>query len=256
MTIRYLKVDEVKRLLEAASCNRDRAIIRLLVRTGMRIGEAAALQVGDFDPIQKTVRVERSVVHTSMVLNRKNGALKYKSVGPAWVPKYKKGKTLGILMEDGSVKQVLPEDLGATVKHLGEFVKIGTKAHGQSGRVVMMADTEAWELIAGEIRGRGPQEWAWRAGAQKGTLGGRLTWNGIVQMVKRTAKRANLPKELCHPHVLRHTFAVHFLKAGGDLRSLQRIGGWSNLNTVTVYTQFDTADLSAIQARVEAKVGY
>jgi integrase/recombinase XerD len=38
-----------------------------------------------------------------------------------------------------------------------------------------------------------------------------------------------------HPHTLRHSFAVHCLKAGMNLRSLQKILGHTNLNTTSVY---------------------
>jgi len=38
-----------------------------------------------------------------------------------------------------------------------------------------------------------------------------------------------------HPHTFRHSFAVHCLKSGMNLRSLQKILGHSNLNTTQVY---------------------
>lgn len=38
-----------------------------------------------------------------------------------------------------------------------------------------------------------------------------------------------------HPHTLRHSFAVHCLKSGMNIRSLQKILGHSNLNTTQVY---------------------
>jgi len=38
-----------------------------------------------------------------------------------------------------------------------------------------------------------------------------------------------------HPHTLRHSFAVHCLKSGMNIRNLQLILGHGNLNTTSVY---------------------
>lgn len=38
-----------------------------------------------------------------------------------------------------------------------------------------------------------------------------------------------------HPHTLRHSFAVHCLKSGMNIRSLQKTLGHSSLNTTQVY---------------------
>jgi len=46
-----------------------------------------------------------------------------------------------------------------------------------------------------------------------------------------------------HPHTLRHSFAVHCLKEGMNIRSLQKILGHSNLNTTAVYLDVVGADI-------------
>lgn len=46
-----------------------------------------------------------------------------------------------------------------------------------------------------------------------------------------------------HPHTLRHSFAVHCLKSGMNIRSLQKILGHGNLNTTSIYLDVVGADV-------------
>jgi len=57
---------------------------------------------------------------------------------------------------------------------------------------------------------------------------------GFTAMVKRYGKRAGLEKNI-YPHMLRHSFAVHSLKVGVNLRSLQKTLGHSSLTTTQIY---------------------
>lgn len=52
-------------------------------------------------------------------------------------------------------------------------------------------------------------------------------------------KRANLqlPKGQ-KAHVLRHTFAVNFMEEGGNIHTLQKILGHSDINTTAIYLAF------------------
>ncbi|MBA7628504.1 Tyrosine recombinase XerD [subsurface metagenome] len=46
-----------------------------------------------------------------------------------------------------------------------------------------------------------------------------------------------------HPHVLRHTFAIHCIKRGMSIERLQKILGHQSPTTTSVYLQYSVADL-------------
>ena len=54
----YLEMDETKRLEAAASCLRDKILLRILIRSGCRISEALALEVKDIDFSNGTVTIQ------------------------------------------------------------------------------------------------------------------------------------------------------------------------------------------------------
>lgn len=47
-----------------------------------------------------------------------------------------------------------------------------------------------------------------------------------------------------HPHTIRHSFAVHCLKRGMNIRNLQKILGHSNLTTTQIYLDVTGEDVS------------
>ena len=68
-------------------------------------------------------------------------------------------------------------------------------------------------------------------------LGKPLTIRGIQHIVRQIVKRSRLKKRIS-PHTLRHTFAVHYLNAGGALFHLQKLLGHQNLTTTLHYLKY------------------
>lgn len=71
-------------------------------------------------------------------------------------------------------------------------------------------------------------------------VGKRLAARGIQMLVRRLNER--LPFHL-HAHLLRHTFATEYLRAGGDLETLRRILGHSSLEVTQIYLHLVESDL-------------
>lgn len=65
--------------------------------------------------------------------------------------------------------------------------------------------------------------------------GERLTRQGFWLIIKRYARLAGVAE--ITPHMLRHSFALHMLKQGMELRSVQRMLGHAHVATTQVYSQ-------------------
>lgn len=73
--------------------------------------------------------------------------------------------------------------------------------------------------------------------------GGRLSYGGIREVVRRRAKRADVPEPSLHS--FRRAFAISALRGGMDLVSLQRLLGHSSLAVVSRYLRQVEGDLQA-----------
>jgi len=55
----YLEPDDIELIEGAATCLRDRLLVRILFRLGCRVSEALALKVGDIDSERGTVTIQQ-----------------------------------------------------------------------------------------------------------------------------------------------------------------------------------------------------
>jgi site-specific recombinase XerD len=72
--------------------------------------------------------------------------------------------------------------------------------------------------------------------------------NQMRNIVKRYGQLAGVD---VHPHTFRHSFAIHLIRSGLDLRRVQQLLGHSNLNTTQVCLQFKDEDLREGYNKVE-----
>ena len=78
-----------------------------------------------------------------------------------------------------------------------------------------------------------------------------MTRSGIYYIVQKyNSQSIKLPPKQFHPHTLRHTFAVRYLKRGGNIRVLQKLLGHSDIRTTMIYLDLVPEELFADMKRV------
>ena len=252
MGVEYLTPEEVGAFLAAAeeAGGRDELVCRILLYTGMRVGELGAMTCGDVDLRRGALTLNKVLITPHMLgMEATHGGTKRLGKNPKtgrkWSsrPAYSSHKEMGILLCDKNRRTLTGEKvLGLPAELLkkfptGELVKEGLKAR-HPVRLTPLTDRPTLMRLEEWMKGRPRNEFLWLS--QKG---GRLNVTGLHRLVEGVLIAAKVPKSKAHPHILRHTFAVNFLKKTRDLARLSRILGHSDIKTTTIYLPFVFEDL-------------
>ena len=205
----YLEAHEVNILEEAATCLRDRLLIRLLFHLGCRISEALGLRVEDIDFGQGLVTIQHLKARLKLACPECNAGLgRSHAFCPGCGTKVERVTTKE---EEHRRVRTLPLD-ASSLGMLKDYI-------GRGGPVCR----DGKMLVFGISRHQ-----AWR-------------------VVRDCASKAGLPdlvnpgsgrKQGISPHRLRDAFAVHAVKlndSGDGLRLLQEHLGHASFNTTARY---------------------
>ena len=168
---KYIKADDMREILKTPENERNRLILQILYRCGLRVGELVHLKIGDINLDERELFV-------------------------------RKGK-------------------------------------GNKQRVVILDDVISG-LLSLYLRDSTPEDYD--RYLFQSSHGGHLTTRSIQYIVEKCGKKAGLTQKIT-PHMFRHSLAVHSIKAGMNIRSVQKRLGHSSLKTTMIYLDLTMEDV-------------
>jgi len=113
------------------------------------------------------------------------------------------------------------------------------KAKGGKGRIVFMGKSARrflWRYLADREDGNDPD-----APLFTGKLNRPFNRDALRQLINSLGAKVGIKK--CHPHRFRHTFAITYLRSGGDIFTLKALLGHGSLDMVEHYARIAEVDI-------------
>jgi len=180
----YLSPEQVDKIITVATNLRDKLLVRIPWRTGIRVSELIGIKESDIDPENRAV-----IIKVQKMRKRDGKAIER--------------------------RRVIPIDQG-TLDMAREYLE-WRKQFPYKGDLLFPISRQRVDQIY------------WKLGRRAG--------------IKEIGDPAVSKHRKLHPHVLRHSFAIHCAKHGMSVERLQKILGHSSPTTTSVYLQFSVADL-------------
>jgi site-specific recombinase XerD len=120
------------------------------------------------------------------------------------------------------------------------------RGKGGAGRVVPFSP-QCGAAIDDYLRARRRHKLASTPPLWLGDRGRNLSYQGLYAALERRGQVAGI--ERMHPHRLRHTGAVRWLRKGGSPTGLMAVAGWTSLDMLRRYIKAAESDLAAEESR-------